>query len=204
MRDCAGFCSKKGCLKPIPSFQGIFCANYSLRREPYPACRSCWCAECFTPLGITEFPIRKTLDETGIVIEKEDDKDRFMVGRDGDHLMNPFQCELCHFRNIQGRNPHPNSGADRALQEHFRRVSLNVFWSREPSTVRHNLGLVKRLAISEVKFDCINRLIPALGPHPLKDASGMGVCVLVLDKSMDRGRYEPNVQWETFRKMCST
>ena len=138
------------------------------------------------------------------MIEKESDKDRFMVGRDGDHLMNPFQCELCHFRNIQGYSPHPNSEADHSLQEHFRRVSLDTFWSREASTVRHNLGLIKRAAKSEVKFDCINKIIPALGPHPLEDKAGMGACVLVLDKSMDKGRYDPNVQWETFRKMRST
>ena len=147
---------------------------------------------------------RLWLDEAGIGIEKEEDKNRFMVGRDGDHLMNPFQCELCHFRNIQGRNPNLKSEANRALQEHFRRVSLDAFWSREPSTVRHNLGLIKRAARSEVKFDCNNKLIPALGPHPLMDKPGMGACVLVLDKSMDKGRYDPTVQWETFRKMRST
>jgi hypothetical protein len=27
---------------------------------------------------------------------------RFMTARAGDHLMTPFQCELCHFRNIMG------------------------------------------------------------------------------------------------------
>ncbi len=114
------------------------------------------------------FPIKKTLDEDGSVIEKEKDKERFLVGRNGDHLMNPFQCELCHFRNIQERNPNPHSKADRAFQEHFRRVSLDVFWSREESTVRHNLGVIKRVALSEKKFDCTNKMIPALGPHPLK------------------------------------
>jgi hypothetical protein len=31
--------------------------------------------------------------------------DRFRVGRDGDHLLCPFQCDLCHFQNIQRRLP---------------------------------------------------------------------------------------------------
>ncbi len=138
------------------------------------------------------------------MIEKEKDKERFLVGRDGDHLMNPFQCELCHFRNIQGRNPNPHSKADQDFLEHFRRVSLDVFWSREESTVRHNLGTIKRVALSEQKFDCVNKMIPALGPHPLEDTPGMAACVAVLDKSMDKGRYDDQVQWETFRKTRSS
>ena len=62
-------------------------------------CRSCWCAECFVPLGKTNYPIKKTLDEEGNAIERDEDKGRFLVGRDGDHLMNPFQCETCQFQN---------------------------------------------------------------------------------------------------------
>ena len=136
-------------------------------------------------------------------MEKEKDKDRFLVGRDGDHLMNPFQCELCHFRNIQGRNPTVGNQKDQALMEQFRRVSLDVFWSREGSTVRHNKGLVKRVAKTEESFGCVNRIIPPIGPHPLEDSLGMGACVAVLDRSMDKGNYAPNVQWETFRKTMS-
>jgi hypothetical protein len=83
------------------------------------------------------------------VIEKEKDKERFLVGRDGDHLMNPFQCELCHFRNIQGRNPNPHSKADQDFLEHFRRVSLDVFWSREEST-----GARLRLSVFPKALQC--------------------------------------------------
>ena len=68
-------------------------------------CRSCWCAECFVPLGKTKYPIKKTLDEEGNVIEREEDKGRFLVGRDGDHLMNPFQCENCQFQTCKAETP---------------------------------------------------------------------------------------------------
>jgi hypothetical protein len=81
---------------------------------------------------------------------------------------------------------------------------LDDFWGRESSTVRSNLGLVKRAALTEDKFGCINKIIPVIGPFPLRDAFGMGAAVAVLDKSMDLGRYADQVQWATFRKTRST
>ena len=42
--------------------------------------------------------------------EKNEMQDWFMVARPGDHLMTPFQCETCHFRNITGRDPIKTSG----------------------------------------------------------------------------------------------
>lgn len=156
------------------------------------------------PIGEIPFPVKQTLDEEGNVIEKEKDRMRFMEGRAGDHLITPFQCELCHFRNIQQRDPVIGSEADLSFLEHIRRVSLDAFWGRERSTVKSNLALVKRAVASEDKFAAVNRLIPAIGPFPLSDVFGMGAAVLVLDKSMDRGRYQDQVQWATFRKMRST
>jgi hypothetical protein len=40
---------------------------------------------------------------------------RFKSGRNGDHLLCPFQCDLCHFRNIQGRDPVPGLVKDKLL-----------------------------------------------------------------------------------------
>jgi hypothetical protein len=42
-------------------------------------------------------------DGEGIVGEK--DAGRFLKVRPGDHIMCQFQCDLCHFRNIQRRDP---------------------------------------------------------------------------------------------------
>lgn len=146
----------------------------------------------------------QTLDKEGNVMEKEKDKNRFMEGRAGDNLITPFQCELCHFRNIMERDPIAGNGSDQSFMEHIRRVSLDAFWGRERSTVKSNLGLVKRAMLTENKFGAQNKLIPAIGPFPLSDVFGMGAAVLVLDKSMDTGRYQDRVQWATFRKMRST
>ena len=46
-------------------------------------------------------------------------------------------------------------------------------------------------------------LFPAMGPHPLEDTFGMAAAVAMLDRSLDPGRYEEHVQFETFRKLRS-
>jgi hypothetical protein len=51
------------------------------------------------------FPVRLPIDKEGNMLVSEEDKFRFGEARPGDHLFCPFQCELCHFRNIQGRSP---------------------------------------------------------------------------------------------------
>ena len=53
------------------------------------------------------FPIKRPEDDEGFDNTLEGDEERFMTGRDGDHLMCPYQCDLCHFRNIQQRDPTP-------------------------------------------------------------------------------------------------
>ena len=42
----------------------------------------------------------------------EDDMTRFMVARDGDHLMTPFQCEKCYFFNMRGQARNMESQAN--------------------------------------------------------------------------------------------
>jgi hypothetical protein len=42
-------------------------------------------------------------------LEEQGDKDGFvtmiLMARNWDHLMTPFQCDMCHFRNINKRDP---------------------------------------------------------------------------------------------------
>lgn len=46
-----------------------------------------------------------------MVMDKEE-KSRFLVGRDGNSLLTPFQRDLCHFRNVMGRVPVAGSASD--------------------------------------------------------------------------------------------
>ena len=64
----------------------------------------------------------------GEVVIEEKDKMRFLAARDGDHLVTPFQCELCHFHNIMERDPQDNLASDVRLLKLFRRASLDAFW----------------------------------------------------------------------------
>ncbi len=46
------------------------------------------------------------LDETGNAWHKEEERWRQMMkGVEGSHLCIPLQCEMCWFRNIEGRDP---------------------------------------------------------------------------------------------------
>ena len=150
------------------------------------------------------FPIRATYDEEGAEIKRDDHHTRFKAARDGDHLMVPFQCELCHFRNVQDRDPDAGSPEDVKMMVYMRRVNLDLFWSRDTLSIQANLRGVKRAVKTMEKFKMrYDALFPAMGPHPLKDTFGMAAAVAMLDRSLDPGRHEEHVQFETFRKLRS-
>ena len=130
VRDFAGFCSVAICLMPIPLGKGIFCANYSTKRGPFQASNSSFCADCFAPLDDTPFPIKKTFDEEGLEIETGEEDRRFLCGRDGDHLMVPFQCDWCHFRNCFERSPNLEDPRDIKALVYIRRILSDLVWSR--------------------------------------------------------------------------
>jgi hypothetical protein len=73
-------------------------------------CQKAWCAECYKVPKGSRFPIRLLNDEDGIVLVNDEDKTRLLGARVGDHAVCPFQCELCHLWNLQGRSPIYGSG----------------------------------------------------------------------------------------------
>jgi hypothetical protein len=121
--------------------KGIFCANFFTGRGKWKPYQKAWCGECYTPLKGDRFLVRLTKDDEGNLLVNEEDTLRFAVARPGNHLFCPFQCEICHFRNVQGRYPLVGSGllGDVELLKCLRRVNLDAFWSREPSTVSQQL-----------------------------------------------------------------
>jgi hypothetical protein len=125
------------CRTLISYRKGIFCVNFFTGRGNWKPFQKARCGDCYTPLKGNHFPVRLPKDEEGNLLVNEEDKLRFAVARPGDHLFCPFQCELCHFRNLQGRSPQVGSGllGDVELLKCLRRVNLDAFWSREPSTV---------------------------------------------------------------------
>ena len=72
---------------------------------------------CYTvDLEDDVFPTKRpvSLEDEDAVVDPKDDN-RFVVARAGEHLMVQFQCDLCHFWNIQRCSPGPGSVRDRLL-----------------------------------------------------------------------------------------
>jgi len=154
-------------------------------------------------LGTVKFPIAKTFDEGGLELMDPSGEGRFLKARNGDHLMVPFQCELCHFRNVYGREPKKINLKDKEFFKFVRRDNLDAFWSREPTTVAKNLSQLNRMSKTENKFGFASTT-PPLGPFPVADDLGMKAAVAILDRSLDPGDYSECVQWATFRKTMSS
>jgi hypothetical protein len=119
--------------------------------------------------------------------------------------MTPFQCEECHFRNIYKRVSDGSDLRDCEVLEIMRQATTDSLWSREPTTVRANLQEAKRGQRSARRFGLPDQsATPPMDPFPVSDDFGMKAALLVLDRSLDPGRYSGYVQWATFRKARST
>ena len=149
-----------------------------------------------------DFPRQTPVDDDGVDQRLVGDELRFLEGRNGDNLITPFQCDLCHFRNILGRGPVRTSFEDSEIMALIRRASLDSLWAREPNTVRANLREAVRMErfASRVRLPSIT---PAMGPFPLQDVFGMLPAIALLDRSLDKGVHSDHVQWGTFRKAMS-
>ena len=139
----------------------------------------------------------------GTVWKREGDQDQFLTARDGDAWCNPFQCDYCWFWNLQGRSPLSDSHSDATLLKYIRRVNLDIFWSREPTTVRANLTQINKLKSlpSTIGMEGLN--LPR-GPWPVGDYVGFGLAIVMLRASQDKGRHNSDyVQFDTIRKIRS-
>ena len=58
----------------------------------------------------------------------EKDMERFQKGRNGDHLMTSFQCDICHFRNMKNRDYIAGRVDDQKLMVCIRRANLDAFF----------------------------------------------------------------------------
>lgn len=145
--------------------------------------------------------MRGQVDSSGNQLLEPGTELMYRTARNGDHLMGvPFQCEVCHFRNIMRRDPDWALESDTKLLALMRRVNLDVFWSRESGTVSANLSQAREMLVFAEEFR-IQSFTSEMGPFPLEDTLGMLAAVAVMRKSLKKGRYEDFVQPATFRKM---
>lgn len=130
------------CRVPISPLNGIVCANFGLTRNIGRVCRAAWHGLCYKQDTKDRFLVLQAcgLEESLLGPEEleEEDPNRFRMARDGDHLMCPFQCDECHFYNIQKRRPGARP-QDSVLLMCIRCANLDAFWSQESATMVANL-----------------------------------------------------------------
>jgi hypothetical protein len=172
-------------------------------------CQAAWCGKCYKPGAHDNYPVKELMEEDGTpVVRSLRDKNRFIIGRNGDHLVCPFQCDLCHFRNIKRRNPKAGNYQDQTLLTGIRRCNLDALWGREAGTVSSNLSvMLDCVNLSDLRFG-VNELsqsslFPPQGPHPVEDTFGMMIAVVMVEQSMRLGKRSANIQWNTVRKTRS-
>jgi len=151
-----------------------------------------------------KFYVEKPENEFGAVWEKKEDEDRFMVGRNGDFLLFPFQCDYCWFRNLEGREHNATSYLDNLILGYIRRVNLDGMWARSPSTVASvKSGLTK--LINSWKEVGVTIDLPSLGPWPLDDKVGFRLAIGQLRLSQKPGKNaKTHQQYDTIRRLRSS
>jgi hypothetical protein len=154
----------------IENLSGIRCGNFGVRQHDNSWCRNVWHGKCCVQHKSDDFPVLGQQDLDASLIDEsfleDDDPKRFQEGRDRDHLMCPFQCEDCHFINIQGRAPNPDNPCDGLILCCMRRANLDSFWSRERSTVYSNLLEGKRFLAPQQLLGIDTSSLPPRGPFP--------------------------------------
>ena len=176
------------------------------RKGHLTICRGAWCAQCHKQHDEDNFPVLMVSDLNDLIAEEElevEEKERFKVARDGDHLMTPFQCDHCQFVNLRGKLP-SDSEIDQRLLFFIRRAILDSFWSQESSTVMSNLYQIKSAKQQAISFGLEHFFLPPRGPFVVADDWGISHAVLILSKSLDLRRNSNQVQYQTVRKLRST
>jgi hypothetical protein len=133
--------------RPLPGvFEDPEVGSRTLLREllatagKLPPVQKCLVRQCYRESPNNLFP-RMDHHQSGsdLEVDMAYTQNRYRWGRNGDHLMGvPFECDLCSFRNVAGRDPDFSNDWDEFTLTAIRRVLLDVMWAREPDTVASN------------------------------------------------------------------
>jgi hypothetical protein len=163
---------------------GVYCANFASWRHPWPPCQKMWCGPCYTPHPQDKFYQFQPKDESGFEWRPRSEENCHRCAHPGDHLLLPFQCDLCSFRNLCKRNPDASQSHDQFLLCCIRRANLDALWERESLTVsgtlRGSQQLVARWRLAHIPIE-----LPSRGPFPVSDLFGMRVAIGMLIKSLE-------------------
>ena len=113
-----------------------------------------WCGNCYTSGNKFKFHVHGEHDEAEDVdldVDRLEESwikqtsNEYHHARNGDHLMVPFECDLCVFRLVTTRNPNLHNARDCLLLAVIRRCILDSFWSRATSTMESNARRMRKL-----------------------------------------------------------
>ena len=91
------------CQVQVSESRGIYCGNFLRKQKQSRACLAVWCGKCFVPHPSDTFTIQKIQDKEEDLETEERLQYQFHCGRNRDHLMwILLECDLCHFRNLNG------------------------------------------------------------------------------------------------------
>jgi hypothetical protein len=143
-------------------------------------------------------------NDEGQLWKKKKDDDRFDTAREGDTLFAPFQCDVCWFINLKGRLWNPNRIEDRLCIGVIRRANLDMFWSREPSTVRGMFRIYEQARRASDALGIRTSVHIQRQPWAIEDRIGFGDALVILWQSLQGGRNNLNhQQFESIRKIRS-
>ena len=163
-------------------------------------CKGAWHGECYHQHPKDQFPVLQVWDLDkhllGPETLEEEDPRQFRWAREGDHLMCPFQCNQCHFMNIQKRRLGVRAQDEVLLMCICCWANLDAFWSRERATV-----MVNQREVIRVQCMCahlgIEEPYPARGPFEVVNNLGMMIACQSLLRSLDWGKNTEAIQFKT-------
>ena len=97
-----------------------------------------------------------------------------------------FQCEPCPVQNMEDRDPEEKG---EKILMFLRRDYINLLWSRDSGIISGNLSSPKRVHMEKIGKFIFDRKLTRLGPMTLLDGVCMKLVVMLLQQSLDPGRY---------------
>jgi len=167
--------------------------NYAHSCLHWKPCGSAWHRSCYTPHALDHFYCHVATNKEGFDWCPPEDMSWFKVAWNGDHLLTPFQCDLCCFCNLQSRDPVPSLPKDDLLLCCIRRANLDAVWGRESHTVSATLRGARYMVRLWEKLDLTPSFL-SLGPYPVSDLLGMSMAIAMLMKTLEPGCYHAQYQ----------
>jgi hypothetical protein len=101
------------------------------------------------------------------------------------------------------RDPSSSLAQDLRILKCICCTNLDALWALEPRTVQRNLMECRRGLNVAASLGFKSKLYRPLGPFPLEDSFGMCAAIVILQVSLNPGKYNRHVQFGTVREFRS-